>query len=77
MLDTGVTVNVCVWLAAPELIPLRLTVCKPELSLIVRLRSAFNVGYWFTGLTVTAKLCVTILLLNPPLFTVTITVAVL
>ena len=35
-----------------------------------------KVGGWFTAFIVTVKLCVTMLLLAPPLFTVTVTVAV-
>ena len=55
--------------------PDRLTVCSPAFSLIVTLLIAFNVGAWFTGLTVTVKVRVTTLLLAPPSLTVTVIVA--
>jgi hypothetical protein len=41
---------------------------------MVRFDSGLSVGGWFTGLTVTVKLVVVILLLEPPLLTVTVMV---
>ena len=75
LLETAVTVSAWDWLAAPELIPVRFTVCSPAFSLIVRLEIAFNVGGWLTALTVTVNVCVTMLLLAPPSLTVTVMVA--
>ena len=63
-------------LPAPLLMPLKFTVCTPAFSFTLTLPIAFNVGGWFTAFTVTVKLCVTMLLLAPPLFTVTVIVAV-
>ncbi len=55
--------------------PLKFTVCCPAPSLMVRLLNAFNVGGWFTALTVTVNVRVIILLLAPPSLTVTVIVA--
>ena len=56
--------------------PDKFTVCSPAFSFMARLLMAFNVGGWFTALTVTVKVRVTILLLAPPSLTVTVMVAV-
>ena len=42
---------------------------------MVTLARALSVGAWLTGLTVTVKLWETMLLLAPPLLTVTVMVA--
>ena len=52
--------------------PVRFTVCSPAFSLIVTFDSALSVGGWFTGLTVTVNVFVTVLLLVPPSLTVTV-----
>ena len=62
-------------MAAPELMPERLTVCKGAFSLRVRLLNALREGAWLTGLTVTVKEWETMLLEAPPLLTVTVRVA--
>ena len=54
--------------------PERLTVCAPAFSLRVRLPIASSVGGWLTGLTVTVKARLTMLLLAPPSLTVTVMV---
>ena len=71
----AVTVSVWTSLVAPEVMPERLTVCRPAFSLMVRLASALSVGGWLTGLTVTVKVRETMLLLAPPSLTVTVMVA--
>src|SRR5690348_12013527 len=73
--DAAVTVKVWVSLGAPELMPERLTVCAAAFSLTVKSARVFRVGGWFTGLMVTVKERVTILLLAPPSLTVTVIVA--
>ena len=75
LLEEAVTVSVWDSLAAPELMPERLTVCRPAFSLRVTLASVFSVGAWLTGLTVTVKVRETTLLLAPPSLTVTVMVA--
>ena len=75
LLEEVVTASVWTSLAAPELIPDRLTVCKLAFSLRVTLASALSVGAWLTGLTVTVKVRETTLLLAPPSLTVTVIVA--
>ncbi len=75
LLEEAVTVSVCDSLVAPELMPARLTVCRPAFSLMVRLASELSVGAWLTGLTVTVKVRETTLLLAPPSLTVTVIVA--
>src|SRR5258708_6192268 len=72
LLELAVTVRLWISLLAPEVIPERLTVCNPAFSLILRSASELRVGGWLTGLTVTAKERVTILLLAPPSLTVTV-----
>ena len=54
--------------------PERFTVWSPALSLTETLASALSVGCWFTGLTVTVKVRVTVLLLTPPSLIVTVMV---
>ena len=44
------TLNVWFSLAAPEVIPLKATVCEPEFMLRLRLLSGFKVGGWFVML---------------------------
>ena len=62
-------------MAAPELMPERLTVCNGAFSLRLRLARALSVGAWLTGLTVTVKVRETMLLLAPPSLTLTVMVA--
>ena len=73
--EVAVTVRVWTSLLAPEEMPERLTVCAPAFSLRVRLPIASSVGGWLTGLTVTVKARLTMLLLAPPSLTVTVIVA--
>ena len=75
LLEEVVTVRVWTSLAAPEEMPDRLTVWSPAFSLTVTLASAFSVGAWLTGLTITVKERETTLLLVPPSLTVTVIVA--
>ena len=49
LLEVAVTVSVCASLVAPEVIPERLTVCKPARSLMVTLASVLSVGGWLGG----------------------------
>ena len=72
---TAVTCNVCES-PGPAVMPVKFTVCEPAFSLIAA-GSAITarVGAWLTGLTVTVKVRVTMLLLVPPSFTVTVIVA--
>ena len=76
LLDEAVTESVCDSLAAPEPMPERLTVWSVPFSLIETFAREFNVGGWFTGLTVTLNVRVTVALAVPPSFTVTVIVAV-
>src|SRR5437868_5949066 len=55
--------------------PVRLTVCKPASSLMLRLLIGFNVGGSFTGFTVTVKLRLTMLLDAPLSSTTTVITA--
>ena len=74
LLDEAVTVRVCGSLVAPELMPVRLTVCRLAFSFMVTLESGFKVGCWFTGLTVTVNVRDMMLLLAPPSSMVTVIV---
>ena len=76
MLDEAVTVKVWFSFAAPEVMPLKFTVCAPAFSFALTLPIAFKVGVWFTELTFTVNVFVTMLLLAPPSLTVTVIVAV-
>ena len=60
---------------APDETPDRLTVWTPAFSATVTLPRALSVGASFTGLTVTVKLRVKVLLAAWPSFTVTVMVA--
>src|SRR5258706_3414115 len=75
-LETAVTVNVWFSLGAPELIPVRLTVCCPESSSIARSGISLSVGGSFTGVTFTVNERDTILFDVPPSFTRTVIVPV-
>ena len=75
LLEEAVTASVWTWLLAPELMPDRLTVWRLAFSLMVILASELSVGGWLTGLTVTVKDWETMLLVAPPLLTVTVMVA--
>ena len=72
LLEEVVTVRVWLSLVAPEVMPVRLTVWRPAFSLMVTLASGSSVGAWLTGLTVTAKVRETTLLMVPPSLTVTV-----
>ena len=72
LLEVVVTVSVSVSLAAPVPMPARLIVCWLASSLMVRLLTLFNVGAWFTGVTVTVKVSVAVV----PAESVTVTVMV-
>ena len=54
-------VSVCVSLAAPVPMPVKLTVCTPVSSLIVTLLMAASAGTSFTAFTVTVKVRITVL----------------
>src|ERR1051326_348175 len=69
LLDVAVTVRVWVSFAAPEEMPERFTVWRPEFSLTVTSARALTVGGWLTGLTVTMNVRETMLLLVPPSLT--------
>ena len=75
LLELAVTTRVWTSLEAPELMPVRLTVCRPAFSLMVKLAIGSRVGGELTGLTVTVKERTTMLLLKPPSLTVTEMVA--
>ena len=75
LLEAAVMVSVWFSLGAPELIPVRFTVCAELFSLIVRLAMGSRVGGTLTGLTVTVNERTTVLLLAPPSLTVTEIVA--
>ena len=72
----AVTVNVCASSAAPELMPLKLIVCGPASSTMNLSGMASSVGGSLTGLIVTVKVRVAILLDAPPSLTLTVTRAV-
>ena len=76
LLELAVMVSVWISLAAPDEMPVRLTVCKLAFSLIVRSLRASSVGAWLTALTVTMKYREMMLLLVPPSLTVTVMTAV-
>ena len=67
-----------VWLSfgAPEVIPVKFTVCRGESSGMITFKMESIAGGSFTGLTVTVNVRVTILFDVPPSFTVTVIVAV-
>src|SRR5215475_3867938 len=75
LLEAAVIVSVWFSLGAPELIPVKFTVCAELFSLTVRLAMGSNVGGTLTGLTVTVNDRTTVLLLVPPSLTVTEIVA--
>src|SRR5262249_60723012 len=54
--------------------PVRLTVCSPSFSLMVRLAIVSKVGAWLTALTVTTKARLMVLLVAWPSLTVTVIV---
>ena len=72
--ETAEILKLSVSFAAPELMPLRFTVCAPAFSWSPRLVNAFNVGASLTGVTVTVKVWLTVLLVLCPSLTVTVTV---
>src|SRR5437588_675516 len=76
LLEAAVTVSVWDSLVAPEVMPESETVCGPGFSLRVRLEIGLRVGGWFTQLTVTLKVRVTVLFVEAPSLTVTLIVAV-
>ncbi len=49
LLEVAVTTSVPTWLLDPVVMPERLTVCKPALSLIVRLANGLRVGARYTA----------------------------
>ena len=71
-LEMAKSVRVCGSLAAPELMPVRLTTCGPLSSATVTLEMTPSVGASFTGSTVTTKAR----LLLPPSASVTVIVTV-
>src|SRR5438093_7755560 len=76
LLEAVVTVSAWLSFAGPALIPDKLTVCDPESWLMVMFASEFRVGGSLTGLTVTVKERLNVLLTAWPSFTVTVMVAV-
>src|SRR2546430_15691978 len=72
LLERAIRLSAWLSLAAPELIPLKGTVCRPASSLMVRLEMGFNVGGSFTGSTVKTKEVLALLI---PSLTVTVMVA--
>ena len=72
LLDEAVTVRVWISLEAPEVMPERLTVWGPAFSLRVRPAIGLSVGRALTGLTVTVKERIMVLLEAAPLSTMTV-----
>jgi len=62
LLETAVTVNVWTSLAAPEVMPDKLTVCSPPFYVDGQSLMTFSVGGWFPLLIVTVNVRVTMLL---------------
>ena len=62
LLELARTVKVWFSLRAPEVMPLRLTVCTPASSLIVRSKRTPSINTSLTELTVTMKVQLTVLL---------------
>src|ERR1044071_2968890 len=56
LLELAVTFKVWFSLAAPELIPVRVTVCRPAAAFAVKLARGSRVGVSLTELTVKTKL---------------------
>lgn len=75
-LDAAVIVRTCVSFAAPDVTPVKFTVCCAASSFSVRLFIGSSVGGSLIGLIVTLKVRVVILLDAPPSFTLTVIVAV-
>src|SRR5438045_614706 len=75
-LELAVTVRESASLAAPDVMPLKLTVCWAASSLRLRLAMGFKVGASFTGLIVTVKTRTVTLLLGCPSFTRAVIVTV-
>ena len=75
LLETAVTVSVCASLVAPEVMPVRETVWVTVPRLKAILAGVLRVGASFTGDTVTTNVRVTMLLEEPPSFTLTVMVA--
>ena len=50
LLEAAVTASVWTWLLAPEVIPDKLTVCRPAFSLKLILRIELRVGGWLVVL---------------------------
>src|SRR5882672_1807578 len=73
-LEAAVTTKVWLSFGAPELIPVRLTNWAGESSGMLGLPIGSSVGGSFTGLTVTVKVRVTMLLEPPPSLMVTVIV---
>ena len=59
-LDTAVMLSGGSSLVAPEVMPVRFTVCRPASSLITTFPTGLSVGESFTGRTVSVKLLVTL-----------------
>src|SRR5262245_16325074 len=76
LLELAVIVRFWISSGGPALMPERLTVCIVAFSVMDKLPIAFSVGGSFTGLTVTVKLRLIVLLVAWPSFTVTVMVAV-
>ena len=76
LLEEAVTVSVWISFVAPEVMPERLTVCRPAFSLIEMFEFVLRVGGWLTGFTATMNDWLTVLLLVAPLLTVTVIVDV-
>src|SRR5579862_6523471 len=72
LLQTAVTDSVGFPLVEPEVIPLRLTVCKPAFWATTRSLRRSMVGGFSTGLTVTMKERMTVLLTAAPSSTITV-----
>src|SRR5438105_9939545 len=72
LLERAIRLSAWLSLAAPELIPLNGTVCRPASSLMARLEMAFSVGGSFTGSTVKIKEVLALLI---PSLIVTVMVA--
>src|SRR6266436_4602828 len=72
LLEVALTVRIWFSLAAPELMPLKDTVCTPASSLMLRSPIGFNVGGSLMALTVTVNVRLMVGLIVWPSLTVTV-----
>ena len=75
-LELAVTVRTWFSFSAPEVMPVKVTVCRPASSLMLRLEIGFKVGGSLTGTTVIVNVRLTVELTVCESFTVTVIVVV-